>query len=72
MGVRLSSLFLGISFLPFLKTGVTLAFLEFSGTSPVLQELSKMESGLAITSVILLSTQGYIPLGPMDLCVQFA
>ena len=37
----------------FLKTGVTLAFLQSSGTSPVLQDLSKMmESGSAPLSQV--------------------
>ena len=35
-------LFFGSSFLPFLKTGVTLAFLWSTGTSLILQDLSKM------------------------------
>jgi len=57
--------------LAFLKIGVTLAFLQSSGTSPVLQDLSKMmENGSAMTSASSLSTRGCIPLGPMDLWVS--
>ena len=70
MEVRLTGLlFPGSSLLPFLKTGVTLAFLQFSGTSPVLQDLSKMmESGSAMTSASSLSTRGCIPLWVQPHC----
>jgi len=55
----------------FLKTGVTLAFIQSSGTFPVLQDLSKMmESGSAMMSASSLSTHGYMPSGPMDLWVS--
>jgi len=49
MEVRLAGLQSpGSSFLPFLKIGVTLAFLLSSSSSPILQDLSKMmESGSA-------------------------
>eukprot|EP00076_Gallus_gallus_P041952 XP_025007490.1 uncharacterized protein LOC112532615 isoform X1 [Gallus gallus] len=61
--VRLSGLdFPGSSFLPFLKTGVTSAVLRSSGTSSVLQDLSKMtESDSAVTSAISPSMCGCIP-----------
>jgi len=40
-----------------------------SGTTPILQVLSKMiESGSAVISASSLSTHGCIPSGPMDLC----
>lgn len=43
----------------FLKTGVAFAFLQSSGISPVLHDLSKiMESDLAVTSAWSLSTHG--------------
>ena len=42
-------------------------FLQSLGTSPVLQDLSKMmESGSAMTSASSLSTHGCIPSGPMQ------
>lgn len=45
--------------LPFLKTGVVLAFLQFSGIFLVFHDLSNMmEGGLAITSAKSLSTHG--------------
>jgi len=48
-----------------------IGFLQSSGASPVLQDLSKMmESSSAITSASSLSTYGCIPLGPMDLWVS--
>lgn len=43
--------FSGSPFVPFLRTGVALAFFQCSGTSPGLHGLSKvLESGLAATS----------------------
>ena len=58
-----------LPFLPFLQTGATLAVLQSSGTSPVLQDLSKMiESSLAITSTSSLSKHGCIQLAPTVLC----
>ena len=55
---------------PLLKTGLTRSFLQSSGTSPILHDLSKMiESSLAVASASFLSICGHIPSGPMDLCV---
>lgn len=63
--------FPGSSFLPFLKTGVVLAFLQSSGAFPALYDLSKMmESGLTLTSAKSLSTHGWIPPGLMNLWVS--
>jgi len=59
MEVRLTGLqFPGSSLFPLLKIGVTLAFLQSPGTSPVLHDLSKMmESGLACKSCNILHDQ---------------
>lgn len=63
--VRLTSLESPGSSLPCLKTGLVLAILQSSGTSPIYRDLSKTkESSSAITSASLL-----ILSGPMDLCV---
>jgi len=71
MEVRLTGLYFpGSSFLPFLKIGVTLAFHQSSGTSPVLQDLSKMmESASAMTSASSLSTlKGQVTVSSLDIC----
>jgi len=71
--VKWTSLFLRLSLflLCYMFNISTLAFLQSSDTSPVLQDLSKMvERGSAMTSASSLSTRGHIPLGPMDLWVS--
>lgn len=65
--------FLVSSSLLFLKTGRTLFFLQSSGSSSILYYLSKaIQRSLPVTSVSSLDTFGCIPLGPMDLCVDFS
>lgn len=66
--VRVTNLqFLKSSSLPFLKTGVTFAFLQYSGTSLSLHDQSTiLENDLTVTSASSHSTRGCIPSGPMD------
>ena len=67
MELRLTGLSLPSS--SFLKTGVTVAFLQPSGTSSDLHDLSKMmESSSASTSAGSLSTHRCILSRPMNLC----
>ena len=62
MEVRLTGLqFPGSSFLPFLKTGVTLAFLQSSDTSPVLQDLSKMMESGSSNDIRQLPQHSWVP-----------
>jgi len=57
--------------LALLQPGVILAFLQSSGTTPVICCLTRViEGGLAITSAISLGTYVCIPSGPMDLCAS--
>lgn len=58
------------SFLPCLKMGVTLAFLQSLGTSPILHGFSKVvENSRVTTPVSSLRTHGGIPSGFADLCM---
>lgn len=56
----------------FLKTEVTLAFLQSFGISLILHYLSLIKDSVqAIPSASFLSIPGCIQLGPVDLCVKF-
>lgn len=60
-------LLLGFSIL---KTGVTFAFFQFSGTSFNCHDLSELKSGLALRLLSFLGSHAFIVSGPRDWCVS--